>query len=314
MKYLLIDFGATYIKTGVYNKDTQEYKKGAKTTSPFKCSDRISKDELLNILKSLTNNIDIDGIVICTILGGGYIGDVYHSWKSPDTKLPSCVRTHCMISGLFKSRVHCHHKPFTTSNKYNAGLHEIGKINGKPIYSSLGDTDCVIESLELNEDTKAINMGTGSQVIALDSIERYFPAGRAFLAYQKLFESLNLDMFELMSTITVEDVLKSDLRIDLAVFPQARLYNDGGSITNIKEDNFTIQNLLGSMIKEFVLQYQSHISDVSTILLVGGIARNIKILPELFQIYNPSKEFILVEDDIESTHKGMIKYINKWLV
>jgi len=315
MKYLLIDFGATYIKTGVYNKDTQEYTKGIVATSPFRYVDKFSKEELLNTLTSLVDNYrDVDGIVICTILGGGYIGDVYHSWKSPDIKLPNCDRTHCMISGLFNSKVHYHHKPFTTNTNYHMGLFEIGKINNKPVYSSLGDTDCVIESLELNEDTKAINMGTGSQVISLDSIERYFPAGRAFLAYRELFDSLDLDMFELMSTITVDDVFRSDLKMNLAVFPQARSYSDGGSINNIKEGNFTVKNLLGSMLKEFVLQYQSHIDNASTILLVGGIAKKIKILPELFQMYNPSKEFIVVEDGIESTHKGMIKYIDKCMV
>jgi hypothetical protein len=52
---------------------------------------------------------------------------------------------------------------------------------------------------------------------------------------------------------------------------------------------------------------------VSTVLLVGGMAKKITILPELFQIYNPSKEIILIEDDIESTHKGMVNYINKYL-
>jgi len=315
MKYLLIDFGATYIKTGVYNKDIQEYTKGFTATSPFRYADRINKEELLKTLTSLVDNYkDVDGIVICTILGGGYIGDVYHSWKSPDTKSLNCDHTYCMISGLFNSKVHYHHKPFTTNTNYHIGLFEIGKINNKPIYSSLGDTNCVVESLELDEDVKAINMGTGSQVISLDSIERYFPAGRAFLAYQRFFKSLNLDMFELMDKITIDDVLKSTLKVNLAVFPQARMFKDGGSITNIEEDNFTIENLLGSIIKEFVLQYQPHIDNVSKILLVGGIAKKMKILPELFQIYNPSKEFIVVEDGIESTHKGMIKYINKCMV
>ena len=134
-----------------------------------------------------------------------------------------------------------------------------------------------------------------------------------FFAYRELFDSLDLDMFELMSTITVDDVFRSDLKMNLAVFPQARSYSNGGSINNIKEGNFTVKNLLGSMLKEFVLQYQSHIDNASTILLVGGIAKKIKILPELFQIYNPSKEFIVVEEGVESTHKGMIKYINKWM-
>jgi len=62
------------------------------------------------------------------------------------------------------------------------------------------------------------------------------------------------------------------------------------------------------------MQYQHHISpNTSTILLVGGIAKKISILPELFRIYYPKKTVVLVEDDIQSTHKGMIKYINTYL-
>ena len=314
MTYLLIDFGATYIKCIVYNKNTQNYQKEFTHLSPFRHSDRVSKEVLLSTLSQIvTESGDVDGVVVCTILGGGYIDDTYHSWKSLDNNLKTCNHSHCMISGLFKSAVHYHHKPFTTNNNYVTGLNVIGHINGVPIYNSLGDTDCVIESLPLDEDTKAINMGTGSQVISQTAIERYFPAGRAFLVYQELFNSLGLDIFDLMKTITVDDVIKSNLEMDLAVFPQARLFKNGGSISNIVEGNFTIKNLLGTILREFVLQYQYHISDVSTVLLVGGMAKKITILPELFQIYNPSKEIVLIEDGIESTHKGMVKYINKYL-
>jgi len=314
MTYLLIDFGATYIKCAVYNKDTQDFEKEFTHPSPFTLYDRVSKEVLFNILSQIVvKSGDVDGVVICTILGGGYIDNIYHSWKSPDNSLKACDHSHCMISGLFDSAVHHHHKPFTTNNNYVTGLDVIGQINGVPVYNSLGDTDCVIESLTLDEHTKAINIGTGSQVISQTAIERYFPAGRAFLVYQELFNSLGLDIFDLMKTLTVDDVIKSNLEVDLAVFPQARSFRNGGSISNIVEGSFTIKNLLGSILKEFVLQYQHCISDVSTVLLVGGVAKKIAILPELFQIYNPGKEIVLVEDGIESTHKGMIKYINKHL-
>ena len=313
MRYLLIDFGATYIKCGVYNKDTQDLEKTFTHPSPFKECDRIGKRALLNILSQMVKESgNVDGIVICTILGGGYVGDVYHSWKSPSNKLEDCDHSHCMISGLFNSSVHYHHAPFTTNTEYVTGLEVIGHVDGVPVYNSLGDTDCVIESLTLDESTVAINMGTGSQIISQKSIERYFPAGRAFLVYQELMNSLGLDLFDLMKAITVNDVLSSDLELDLAVFPQARSFSGGGSIKNIKEGSFTIQNLLGSMLRSFILQY--HIpKHTSTILLVGGIAKKIAILPELFQTYNPGKVVTLIEDDIQSTHKGMIKYINKHL-
>jgi len=116
MKYLLIDFGATYVKCAVYNKDTQDFEKTFTHTSPFKEHDKVSKETLLNILSQMiAESGNVDGVVVCTILGGGYIGNVYHSWKSPHSKLQECDRTHCMISGLFNSTVHYHHKPVRNS-------------------------------------------------------------------------------------------------------------------------------------------------------------------------------------------------------
>jgi hypothetical protein len=156
-------------------------------------------------------------------------------------------------------------------------------------------------------------MGTGSQIITLNKIERYFPSGRMFLTFQELFQSIGINMFELMGNIQIENVIHSSLNLNLNVFKQSRNYNFGGSISNINEGSFNIQNLLGSILKEFVLQYKSFIPEFSEILLLGGISKKISILPDLFKIYYPKSTVILLEDDIESTHKGMIKYIKEEL-
>ena len=120
-------------------------------------------------------------------------------------------------------------------------------------------------------------------------------------------------MFELMGNIQIENVTHSSLNLNLNVFKQSQNYNFGGSISNINEGSFNIQNLLGSILKEFVLQYKSFIPEFSEILLLGGISKKISILPDLFKIYYPKSTVILLEDDIESTHKGMIKYIKEEL-
>jgi hypothetical protein len=218
-----------------------------------------------------------------------------------------------MISGLFNAKPHIHHSPFTNSSDYSNKLEIIGNVLSTPIYSSLGDTDCVIKSINLTQNSVAINMGTGSQIITLNKIERYFPSGRMFLTFQELFQSIGINMFELMGNIQIENVIHSSLNLNLNVFKQSRNYNFGGSISNINEGSFNIQNLLGSILKEFVLQYKSFIPEFSEILLLGGISKKISILPDLFKIYYPKSTVILLEDDIESTHKGMIKYIKEEL-
>ena len=310
MKYLLVDFGATYIKCAIYDKTQDSYIKGQTIPSPFSKTDKISKTELLDILSGIIHKHEkVDGVVICTILGGSYIGDEYHSWKSPQC----IIGDKCMISGLINAKPHVHHSPFTNANEYLNALEVIGIISSTPIYSSLGDTDCVIKSINLTPTSVAINMGTGSQVITQDKIERYFPSGRMFLTFYEFFKSIGVDMFEIMQNICVDDVVNSSLRMDLNVFQQSRNYTSGGSISNICEDDFNTHNLLGSILKEFVLQYKPFIKDNNEILLLGGISKKIKILPELFRIFYPTSNVILLEDDIESTHKGMIVYIKEEL-
>jgi hypothetical protein len=103
MKYLLIDFGATYIKCAVYNKTQDQYVKGQIIPSPFFKVNKISKVELLNILFNIVSlHEKVDGIIICTILGGSYVENIYYSWKS----FQSNKGDKCMISGLFNAKPH----------------------------------------------------------------------------------------------------------------------------------------------------------------------------------------------------------------
>ena len=126
---------------------------------------------------------------------------------------------------------------------------------------------------------------------------------------------MGLDIFTQLEKITVKDVINSSLNIDLNVFIQSHHYNKGGIISNINEGSFNIKNLLGSLLKEFILQYKEYIPSNNTnqILLVGGISKKIPILKELFEYYYNNIEIILNETTIESTHKGMIKLIKQQL-
>jgi hypothetical protein len=318
MNYLLIDFGASFIKCAFYNKTEDKIKDIINVISPFTVSSSITKLQLQNILQNIISSYpDINGVVICTILGGRWEGDTYHSWKVNSSN----IKNYCLISGLFDGKIiHNHHKNFTDGNQYTSKLEVVGYINNTPIFTSLGDTDCVIESLPLTNTNVAINIGTGSQVIYKQDnnikINRYIPAGRAFLVFNELFESLGLNIFDQFEKIKVEDVINGSLDIDLNVFSQSHHYNKGGIISNINEGSFNIKNILGSILKEFVTQYKEYIitDQIEQILLVGGISKKILILKELFEYYYKNTEIIILEDSIESTHKGMIKIIKKDLI
>jgi len=316
MHYLLIDFGASRIKSVVYDTDLCRFYDLQSVESPFVNVYKITKDRLMKILVSVVkNHKQIDKIYICSILGGSYISDEYHSWKSIDAK----EKNYCLISGLFVNQptfhVHSHHYDFTNSETYSEEIRILGHINNIPVYSSLGDTNCVIESLDLDDTNIAINIGTGSQIIHKQKekliIQRFFPAGRSLLVYRNLFSSIGFDFFKFLTTLTLKDVIDSTLAIDLNVFKQSNKYTVGGSILKINEENFTINNLVGSIVKELVLQYKPYIDNTqrNEILLCGGIVKHIPCLTECFKHYYSNYTIINTEQTIDSTFIGMVKLI-----
>lgn len=316
MKYLLIDFGASFIKNIIYNKDTDTYSDAWNIASPFQTQNEITKQELLSILQELIPS-NVDGVLICSILGGYYEGDIYHSWKKKQL-----VKNYCLISGLFSNtntfHIHHHHQETTHLGPYKTDLKVLGYINEIPVYSALADTLCVIESLVIGENDVVVNMGTGSQVITQKNKCSFIPAGRAFLTFNEFFKSLGLDMFDMLNTITINDIESSSLIIDLNTFPQSIKYHknpSGGQILGITEGNFNVTNLLGSILKNFVEQYREYILDsgCTNIILTGGIPRKLPIIKQLFDVYYPSFNVIQDINEVENTHRGMVSYIKKYL-
>jgi hypothetical protein len=309
MKYLLIDFGATYIKCALHSNGV--ITPTVNVPSPFQHKTQVTKQELTDILEDIvSNHKDIQGIFICTILGGNWEEDIYKSWKCAD---PTDKGSMCMVSGVFNNTIiHTDHKDFTKAQHYTDKPLVIGRIKDVPMYSPLGDTNCVIRSLSLPPNGVAINMGTGSQIISKTEVKRFYPAGRSFLVFNRLFETSSVSLFDMIQTLTVQDVVNSSLVVDLAVFEQARSWTGGGAISGITESNFTIQNVAASIIKTFVLQYSDSLTNAESVTLVGGIASKVSILPELFQFYYPDKTIIRKESPVEATHEGMCYLINKY--
>jgi hypothetical protein len=315
MKCLLIDFGASYIKTAMYDTDTDEYSDVRNTDSPFLISDHISKNELLELLSDIVVSYSsAEAIFPCSILGGFYEQDIYYSWKT--NKTPK--KNYCLLSGLFVGEssfhVHTHHREFTDVETYADELKILGYINDIPMYSALGDTFCVMNSVTLTDDSVGINLGTGSQVFYKHNnelvVKMYIPSGRMLLMFDKFFNELNFDFFSSLTNITVEDVLNSTLQLNLNVFPQAHEFVDGGHITHITEDTFTVKNLLSSILREYVQQYIKLIPpNTNNIILLGGITKKLNILPDIFKVYCSDKNVIISDDGILDTHLGIVNFI-----
>lgn len=319
MKYLLIDFGASYIKTIHYNSSSKIKSDYRFFKSPFIQNNKINKRSLLSILQDIIKSYNnVDAIVICSILGGFYIEDEYYCWK-----VNSSIKNECLISGLFKDskyfHIHEHHKNTTEFIDYENGLKILSYIDNIPLYSALSDTGCVIEALNLQENEIGINMGTGSQVFYKQDkktiIHSFIPSGRAFFVFENFFKELNFDFFSFVSNLTIEDIKQSSLLIDLNIFEQSYKYNGGGFISLINENNFNIKNLISSIIKSYINQYSIFIkeSKKSEIILAGGIPKKVPVIKDILSYNFPNMKIKLIDDNFEATHLGMISMIEKFL-
>ncbi len=178
-----------------------------------------------------------------------------------------------------------------------------------PIYIGIGDHQCAILGVGNNENTLSINMGTGSQISLISSststklsVRPFFngkhlecithiPSGRALNEYIGFVETITyeIDIWEKLSKLTLEDLNNSTLKFDLAIFEKAINFNKFSGISNIREGNFTLNNYLSSLIRSYADQYVSIIKEkqfhkcVNKVILSGGIPRKLKILGKYFE-------------------------------
>ena len=191
--YLLIDFGASFVKSIIYDKSNDSFNLSNVIKSPLYSSDILNKKVVLKtIIEVLNQYQSFDAIVMCCILGGYWENDEYYSWKVENKINHTVVHKSCLLSELFSDQptyhVHKHH--FMDSNV--TGLELLGYINNIKCYSSLGDTNCVIESVNLEENNLLVNLGTGSQIISKNrksdySLISFIPSGRALNVFKLFF-------------------------------------------------------------------------------------------------------------------------------
>lgn len=311
MKYLLIDFGASFIKSIIFDSDKFIFTQYACQESPFILRETLQIDSLKNIISQIMNFYqEYDFVVTCSIKNGTYKNDVYHSWKILDVK--NIEIKNCLISQIFKNQktyhVHADHCKLTQEDRFSV----LGSFNGKTFLSNLGDTECVSRSMKLNEKEVLINLGTGSQIFFHNNIISFIPSGRALNVFYKFFLDLGKNIFDDMSNIELTDLYTSNLSFDLSVFEQALNFKDYGKIINITEKNFTYQNFIQSLLKSYLNQYVNLLKeyDLKKIYLTGGIALKIKIIKKYLE-KELSAEVKYVSEEINSTHIGIANLIVK---
>jgi hypothetical protein len=305
MKYLLVDFGASFVKCCEYDTDIKKIQNTKQIESPFRHSDKMHLESLIDIINNILFQYpECKRVMSCSILGGEWISDIYYSWKC--LKKPS--KPDCLISKIFSGQPTYHiHESHGGDVK---AIKKLGKIRDVLFYSSLYDTYCVIESLNLKNDEYIVNIGTGSQVITRDKIHKYIPAGRALNVFEGFFNSFGFDFFQELSRTTLDSCINSTLIIDLNNFEQSYMYHGGGKIDLINEKTFTAENFLGSILRCLVLQYKPFIiNENSSLILTGGIPEKLPVIKKLFEHYY--KNTIILSTSKSNTHIGLSKLISK---
>ena len=319
MHFLLIDFGASYITSILFNKESDSFSDLKAINSPFITTDKLSKDEIYSIIKNILNQYkSAQAVVMCGILGGNYLNNIYYSWKcNEQTGKPT--EESCLLSELFKDQptyhLHSHH----SKNSAIKGLQLLGYINNVKFYSSLGDTNCVIESVNLKTNELLINLGTGSQVIKRNedgthNIISFIPSGRALNSFKVFFDSLGVNLFDEFAKLNINDLEQSTLIFDLNIFPQSFKFKGGGLIKNIDENNFNVRNFISSLFRSYIDQYIEIIktNKIDTIYFAGGISKKYPLIQKYIQhktdIYTQISSF-----QYEDTHIGMSNLIKQYL-
>ena len=321
MTYLLIDFGASNIKSATYDRVTQKIDNYSKQPSPFLYNNRIHKQDTWQILKNLLNKqkTHIDKIYICSILGGKYIGDHYYSWQSDYSVQELGFVDCCLISGLFQQselfHMHTDHFRPNTNYKYVDTCEILGYIDTVPIYTAMGDTQCVIEAAKncIKDDYGSIvNLGTGSQVIHIcqgkeSNRYSYIPSGRALNVFQNFFKELGCDFFDMIQNINLSDILNSTIIVNLNMFYQSHKFTiNGGSIHNMHERDFNVKNFLASIIKCYIDQYDEFLAAPynKNIIICGGVAHNIPVIEFYIRHKYPNSN-IYISSAIDETLIGI---------
>jgi sugar (pentulose or hexulose) kinase len=201
---------------------------------------------------------------------------------------------------------------------------------GIPCYVGIGDQQAALLGASLHDEELSLNIATGSQVSILTNepapgnfqLRPFFegkylrtvthiPAGRSLNTLIRLImgihDSCDLTAPDVWSRVdeAVESVHESDLLIDLSFFASAT--GKQGSITNIRDDNFTIGHLFRASVESMAANYLHFAKQVCpteqwrSLLFSGGLVRKVRSLARAIErrFDCPSRYAPVAEDTLQ---------------
>lgn len=180
------------------------------------------------------------------------------------------------------------------------------KLGGRPIrvWGGLGDLQAAAHGMGFPQLAPAlVNLGTGSQVMALTSTLTegmeirpcargelahaitHIPSGRALNAYASFIDECaragggDPVFWRMFSELSADEVLAADPCIDLNIFSAAWRYSGGGSITHISESKFSLHWFMLSLARSWLTQHAEALASIpaklpgTSFLLGGGLSR-----------------------------------------
>lgn len=195
-----------------------------------------------------------------------------------------------------------------------------------PVFVGLGDLQASINSFSFKENFLLLNLATGSQIVSVvDKIEyssnvsfrpffgkflkciTHIPSGRFLNIYADFFDEVNINFWEYINNLSLNDLYESTLKIETNIFS-----SDGINISKIK-NNFNLKNLISSILFSYIDQYIQLIKSnnfiYDFILLSGGIGKKVKLVKIMIEtILNKQ---VIVNDSDDDSLFGVVNFIDK---
>lgn len=197
-----------------------------------------------------------------------------------------------------------------------------------PVYIGIGDLQASINAFNIKDNVLILNLATGSQIINIiheneisnkknTSYRPFFenkylkcithiPSGRFLNIYVNFFKELDINFWDYIENITINDLYNSSLKINTNIFQK-----DGINIENIQENNFNIKNLISSILYNYIFQYIKLIKEnnfkYDYIIISGGIGKKVKLIKEM--LHKELNTDIQISDINDDSLIGVEKFI-----
>lgn len=222
------------------------------------------------------------------------------------------------------------------SNKF----YEVNIKSSKVLFCiGFGDHQCATLGSQKSKNDIYLNLGTGSQVSIINSEFKIFsddniiqcrpyynndylscvthiPSGRVLNLFISIFGN---ESWNIIEKFHIDEIINSDLKMDLNVFEDSYLFKNFGRISNINEENFNKKGILKALMKSYLNQYYDLIQKFenkfqkkfSNVILSGGIPKKLPFIKDFFKLMT-DKNVIIINSDyiIDDTIIGLKKINN----